>query len=472
MIAHDLRPFLRSYSDEVRSGSAALFVGAGLSVPAGLPNWKKLLSDVAKDLGLDVELESDLIALAQFHYNQQRSRDRISQIVIDHFVDTASPTENHKIIATLPIRSVWTTNYDELLEAAYKTEHKRVDIKRRDSDLSTHMRDADVTIYKMHGCATARTDVILTKEDYEDYVKKRELFTLALKTDLVAKSFLFIGFSFSDPNIGQILGHVRQMIGQHGRTHYWIVKRPRAGENGETENSCRRFEHQLTELARYKLKPVIINEYSEISDILLELQRYLQLRDVFVSGSSRGLNVESQETFDFLCRHLGAELISNGFNVISGFGRGVATQVMLGASEKLKRNDDQRLRVMPFPRAEELTPTSDHNRVKTKHREKLISRAGVCVVLAGVRGETDAAPSYSEGVREEVRIAKRMNKVIIPIGATDWVAREVWEEVRGAPREYYGDVDVTAQLEVLGNKEAGPVAWVQAVLQIAQAVSR
>jgi hypothetical protein len=63
---------LKKFAKELQSGDAALFVGAGLSSPSGLVDWKGLLKGVATDLKLDVEREHDLIALAQYHVNDQR----------------------------------------------------------------------------------------------------------------------------------------------------------------------------------------------------------------------------------------------------------------------------------------------------------------------------------------------------------------------------------------------------------------
>ena len=178
---------------------------AGLSVGAGYVDWKTLLKEIAEDLGLDVSRESDLIALAQFHVNHRQGRDRINQLLIDHFIENVSITPNHHLIAHLPVRTVWTTNYDDLIEKCFEDAGKRVDVKRRQSDFATTRRNSDVTVYKMHGDKTDPSQAVLTKDDYETYHKSRELFTIALKGDLITKTFLFLGVSFADPNVGYIL---------------------------------------------------------------------------------------------------------------------------------------------------------------------------------------------------------------------------------------------------------------------------
>jgi NAD-dependent SIR2 family protein deacetylase len=119
--------FFDHFRSAMEDGDAALFVGAGLSAPAGFVNWKELLREIAEDLDLDVDRETDLVALAQYHVNTENNRARINRMLIDEFTKDAKLTENHRLIAALPIRTVWTTNYDRLLEQAYQDAGKRVD---------------------------------------------------------------------------------------------------------------------------------------------------------------------------------------------------------------------------------------------------------------------------------------------------------------------------------------------------------
>ena len=46
--------FIDAYVEALKDHNAAVFAGAGLSIPAGMVNWKDLLKDIAEDIGLDV----------------------------------------------------------------------------------------------------------------------------------------------------------------------------------------------------------------------------------------------------------------------------------------------------------------------------------------------------------------------------------------------------------------------------------
>ena len=144
---------LREYTAALRDGTAAMFIGAGISRAAGFVDWKQLLKEIAEELDLDIDRESDLVALAQFHCNHRRGRDRLNQLLIDEFLEDVTLTTNHHLIASLPLRTVWTTNYDNLIERAFEDAHKRVDVKRRSADFATTRRCGPRCAW---GCATGR----------------------------------------------------------------------------------------------------------------------------------------------------------------------------------------------------------------------------------------------------------------------------------------------------------------------------
>src|ERR1700727_2155718 len=123
-ISSFIETFVRALHDQ----NAAIFAGAGLSIPAGLVNWKELLRDVAKDIGLNVDKEDDLITVAQFHVNERGGRHRINQALIDEFAVRSQSTANHELLASLPIKTYWTTNYDSLIEESLRAHGKTPDV--------------------------------------------------------------------------------------------------------------------------------------------------------------------------------------------------------------------------------------------------------------------------------------------------------------------------------------------------------
>ena len=175
---------IRNLVKELQADNLAIFAGAGLSKPAGFVDWKNLLREVAEELDLDIEKESDLVTLAQYHVNSKRNnRAKINQVIIDEFSKDISITENHRILARLPISTYWTTNYDNLIEKSLSEIRKVVDIKHEPIQLLTSLRKRDVVIYKMHGDYLHPTKAIIIKDDYEKYLLNNgEFYKLSLKS--------------------------------------------------------------------------------------------------------------------------------------------------------------------------------------------------------------------------------------------------------------------------------------------------
>ena len=112
-----------------------------------------------------------------------------------------------------------------------------------------------------------------------------------MKGDLIEKTLLFLGFSFSDPNVERILAKVREQLGQNKRDHYWITRRPpTASPDGskspeELAYDQRKATLQSKDLQRYGIQTVWVDEYAHIPELLLALEAYTHPASGF---SSRG----------------------------------------------------------------------------------------------------------------------------------------------------------------------------------------
>ena len=80
-------------------------------------------------LGLDIDKEHDLISIAQYHLNEKQNRSGLNRALIEQLSPGHAPTDNHRILARLPIKTYWTTNYDKLIEDSLKAAGKIPDVK-------------------------------------------------------------------------------------------------------------------------------------------------------------------------------------------------------------------------------------------------------------------------------------------------------------------------------------------------------
>ena len=429
--------FIAEYSKAISQETTALFIGAGMSIPSGFGAWKKMLMPVANELQLDINRITDLVSLAQYGINK-RNRKRLTDLVAAEFSKSVQTTENHDIIARLPIKSIWTTNFDTLIEQAFQDVRKKVDVKRNKDDLTIDRPGIDATIYKMHGDYNSPNDVVLTKDDYENYEKNRGPFLNKLRADLTSKTFLFLGFSFEDPNINYVLSHLQVVYGNNKRDHYCIMGRPSIEKDESTENFEHRrklFGHKIEDLKkRYSINVVLVDTYEEVNTILETLSRESRKRNIFVSGSAASYPFGEEKLINFV-RALGKRITSSNFNLVTGYGRGLSEPLILGALDGLYKNNHGnnkgRYIIEPFPDNRE-------NRAFENHRKNLISQANAVLFICGNRlNDLTGEVEDSLGVREEFDITKNLKRFPIPIKAFGFESAKIWDEVSAKLEDYF-----------------------------------
>jgi hypothetical protein len=451
----------------------AVFAGAGLSAPAGFVSWKELLRPIADELELDIEREDDLVALAQYHCNSNlANRGKLNQLLIDELSNEAKNTKNHKILARLPISTYWTTNYDKLLERSLSKIGKIPDTKYRNKQLSFTKRGRDAVIYKMHGDIDHPDEAILTKDDYETYHVKMQPFINALSGDLVSKTFLFLGFSFTDPNLDYILSRVRIAYNTDQRQHYCIQKLVSPLENekaADTEYRTRKQELFIQDLLRFGIKTILVSEYSEITEFLGQLEWAYRRKTIFLSGAAHEYGKWTSEEAEKFVYSLAKDIAAQNFRIVSGFGLGIGSSVITGVLEHVymsgERLDSDQLILRPFPQIE--VGTRKISEVWHDYRTDMISFSGIAVFLFGNKLK-DGNLVDSDGLEKEFEIAREQGLLLLPIGSTGYVARKLYEKLNSEgyfESELFSD-EARIHISELGNDETSLDSLRESLLKV------
>ncbi|AQS42438.1 SIR2 family protein (plasmid) [Bacillus velezensis] len=448
--------FIRTFVSEIQNSNAGIFAGAGLSQPAGYVDWRELLRDIADELGLDVDKEDDLIAVAQYHVNEHGGRGRLNQVLIENFTKDAQSTRNHEILSQLPIDTYWTTNYDHLIEDSLKAKNKIVDVKMTPQNLAI-TRPADAIVYKMHGDVQLSDQAVLTKDDYEEYEVKRSLYSQTLRGELISKTFLFIGFSFDDPNLSYILSRIRILLGQDARLHYCFMRKiDREKYSSETEFAYDQVKQELKikDLQRYKIIVLLVDEYDEITEILETINYLVKTKNIFISGSAIDYGTWGQERAFKFSTNLSKEIIKKSHNIVSGFGLGIGSCIVSGALEELydskAKRVEERLKARPFPQA--TTGRMEISELWTKYRQDMLSNVGIAVFMFGNKKQHDSEKIIdANGMIEEFEISLKNGIVPIPIGATGFTALKLWERVMSDYDKIIGIKSLKPYFEQLGD---------------------
>lgn len=466
MVGISKNKFLKDFSSAVIQRDAAIFAGAGFSSSAGFVNWKGLVKDLALEIGLDVDKENDMVALSQY-YDNEHSRTDVTKAIFDNFTKKAKLDENHIILASMPISTYWTTNFDNLLEEGLKKCGKRVDVKSTNADFQNILRDRDAVVYKMHGDINHPDDTILLKKEFEDYALNHAIFHSALSSDLMSKTFLFLGFSFTDPNLEYVLSRLRRSQQGNTRVHYNITRKVcRADFSTDDEynyeaNKQRLFINDLDK--NYNIQTVLIDDYSDITSILSELKMRNDRRTIYISGAAieyKPWGIEDTKTF---IRELSSRLISQGYKIVTGYGLGVGSLVIAGALEQIYSDEDgvvsDQIIMRPFPIGADKTKV-DTNR----YRRDMIKNTGISIFLLGNKEENGNIVE-SNGMDEEWNWSKEQGNLLIPVGCTGYKSKTYFDELTAAfPSPEYGDYK--QYYNIIGDDTKDPSQVLDAIISI------
>src|SRR5881394_896447 len=173
--------------DALDNGRCSIFVGAGLSVAAGYPDWNNLLATLIREgerqTIIDKKKRKELEAMAKSPNKWLMVAQEISdsfgqgpfhsELVKIFKAIGAKPTEAHRAITEVPFRFVVTTNYDRLIENAYIPKFGEIPTiftHADTSDFADALWREEFFILKAHGGLEKTSSIVLTEKDYRTVI--------------------------------------------------------------------------------------------------------------------------------------------------------------------------------------------------------------------------------------------------------------------------------------------------------------
>lgn len=194
-----------------RRGRLVLFTGAGVGRPAGLPDWRGLLKQLASWAGLNEHLAArlsnmDLLDQAAIIVGRKGASDLADKVA--ELLDVPHHSLAHGLLANLPVRENVTLNYDQLFELA-------AGATGRPLAVLPYEPAQDRWLLKLHGCTAPdrRGDIVLTREDYLSLGQHRATLTGLVQALLVTRHMLFVGFGLADDHLHAVVHDVRRALG-------------------------------------------------------------------------------------------------------------------------------------------------------------------------------------------------------------------------------------------------------------------
>jgi hypothetical protein len=204
----------RRLAELARAGKLVLFLGSGLSKPAGLPLWNELLARLVKLVKpqpnrkefnrLDVLDQAEIV-------RRELGEERFRAEIRARF-DGDTQALGHQLLAPLPVHEAATTNYDRLFEDAWRAvEQDGVAALPEQSP-----NEARRWVLKLHGSVTdddPKRELVLCREDYLRLGDQGAALKGVVQAMLLTRHMLFVGFSLTDDTFHKIAHDVRSVLG-------------------------------------------------------------------------------------------------------------------------------------------------------------------------------------------------------------------------------------------------------------------
>jgi hypothetical protein len=230
--------FFRDIAHALVNRQCVAYIGAGVSKPSGFPLWKELLTDLTNEYRflfkseddfsqLLARSESDPTLVAEVLANIAEPV-RLRSSIRKRFLCGASETEFkkpcriHHELTRLGFRFLLTTNYDNLLEAAFR-EPQPVYTWRQIEDIQGALQSGLRAIIKIHGDVQDGESIVLTASQYRELQFSALAFQNLLETIFLTNTIFFVGTSLTDNDLLHLLN---RMIAKHGDSfgpHYALV---------------------------------------------------------------------------------------------------------------------------------------------------------------------------------------------------------------------------------------------------------
>ena len=269
----------------IQTKRCLLFLGAGFSKNADLPDGSSMPSwkELAVTLSEEIRDKSDDPLKVASNYARQFGKNqlirRLSELL---YVDRAKPGKVHEKLTTIiEFDTIVTTNFEFLIEKAYS--NKPIQTIVGDEHIGKYSPSTHTNIIKIHGDFTHHGDIVVTQEDYDEFLEKHHVLASTLESWFSTKTPLFIGYSLSDSHFQQLRKILKKQLGDLMNKGYMVLF--------DADNKTIK-EHEDDDLFVINLKTNGNSKEDILLEFLSEIQDYISVKNAEYSS------LISDETLD------------------------------------------------------------------------------------------------------------------------------------------------------------------------------
>lgn len=194
--------------------NTVLLFGSGASIPSGAPSAKQLIDKLSAECGLPRD-EYNLIEVSSL-YEAKLKRPALIKSLRESFAGL-KPTGGMKNIPLYDWKSIYSTNYDDLIEQSYANRGEKLKVYHSNFCFSDRSNGEFCSLFKLHGTigrdisSGDHSRIVISEDDYEHTSDYREYLYARLKGDLAGADLIVIGHSLADQHIRDIVRQVSKL---------------------------------------------------------------------------------------------------------------------------------------------------------------------------------------------------------------------------------------------------------------------
>ena len=455
--------------EAIRADRLIFYAGAGVSVRSGIGGWTDHYLPVLRQLQVGLwagHFSNNLPQLLQLVAAAPARSEAMHKLFKHSFATRTQrrPNSYHYAMIRSGASHVWTTNYDQLFEAAVATGSFRHRVVNNDRGLLDNFEDNHLII-KMNGDferstydANLEWDIVFLEEQFDLAERQRREIWRLFEDDYRSTSIVFVGTSFTDPALRRLLSNASKAAPHTRFWHHLLVK-------AADHPADRVVEAMYCEnLRRVRIETHLFESFAAIERWVLQVAMTANRPIVGVSGTGKqdegvlspdavlenGTMTTAQ--IAVVCDKLGRALAGRGFRVSSGHGPAVGVPAVEAAFEEnpnaarfylRKRGTSKFSRTAPAI----VVPGDDYAAM----RERFIDELNLLVAIGG------DAHGATSGTETEIDMALNSSIPVIIIKQAGGSAARRKPEMMRSLAEPYADRTLAAMIRKV-NEDLDTVA--------------
>ncbi|OAD45436.1 SIR2 family protein [Polaribacter atrinae] len=231
--------------ESFKKKSSIFFIGAGISMDAGLPSWGKLISDLIDLASKQPWCGEDKIREYKkllkdgnnFLLLAEELKSELGSIFYNYIESIfgqpdIKPTPTMESILKVKSNIILTSNYDRLIENTYTKLNgypPPTFTYSQSREIANNYWKEKFFVLKAHGDAFSDVQgIILSQRDYRKTLYREIGYKSILQSIFSTKSVFFVGTSMTDPEFNLLLDYLHESYSGGGPIHYLLISKDKA----------------------------------------------------------------------------------------------------------------------------------------------------------------------------------------------------------------------------------------------------